>query len=404
MALFEYTAKNNSDGSRVKSTVQADSDRAAAKLLIAQGMTPIDIRNIDETSGWLERFANRVGSKDKVIFFRQFATLLNAGLPLVQSLRTVKDQSANKHLQSIAQEVIGDIEGGKTLSSALEKHPELASNVIVALVAAGEVSGTLDTSLERVANQLEKDSEIIGKVRSAMVYPIIVVVVIIAVIGFMMIAVIPQIQQLYVDLKQQLPFVTLVMVGVANFVRYFWWLIIIGMGLGVYFTKQYIATESGRQNWDAIKFNMPLFGNMFKKLYMARFTRTGEVLLSSGVHMLQMLRICAEAVNNIKVGQAITTASEKVHSGKALSVALKDEQYILSLVPQMIGVGEQSGSIDGMMEKTATYYEKELDNEIRALSTAIEPVLMILLAIVAGFLVVAILLPIYGLVGSGSIK
>ena len=325
-------------------------------------------------------------------------------MPLVQSLRTVKDQSANKHLQSIAQEVIGDIEGGKTLSSALEKHPELASNVIVALVAAGEVSGTLDTSLERVANQLEKDSEIIGKVRSAMVYPIIVVVVIIAVIGFMMIAVIPQIQQLYVDLKQQLPFVTLVMVGVANFVRYFWWLIIIGMGLGVYFTKQYIATESGRQNWDAIKFNMPLFGNMFKKLYMARFTRTGEVLLSSGVHMLQMLRICAEAVNNVKVGQAITTASEKVHSGKALSVALKDEQYILSLVPQMIGVGEQSGSIDGMMEKTATYYEKELDNEIRALSTAIEPVLMILLAIVAGFLVVAILLPIYGLVGSGSIK
>ncbi|NCU30254.1 type II secretion system F family protein [Candidatus Saccharibacteria bacterium] len=404
MALFEYVAKNNVDGSKVKSTVQADSDRAAAKLLIAQGLTPLNVRSIDEGSGWIERYSNRIRSKDKVIFFRQFATLLNAGLPLVQSLRIVKDQSESKRLQAIAQEVIGDVEGGKTLSSAFEKHPNLSSNVIVALVAAGEVSGTLDTSLERIANQLEKDSEVMGKVRSAMVYPIIVVVVIIAVIAFMMIAVMPQIQQLYVDLKQQLPFITLVMVGFSTFIRYFWWLILILMGLAVYFSKQYIATKSGREHWDSIKYNMPLFGKLFKKLYMARFTRTGEVLLSSGVHMIEMLKICADAVNNVKVGQSIKNASEKVHSGKALSVALKDESYILPLVPQMIGIGEQSGSIDSMMEKSASYYEKELDNEIRALSTAIEPVLMVLLAIVAGFLVVAILLPIYGLVGSGAIN
>lgn len=404
MALFEYTAKNSSDGSKVKSTIQADSERAAAKMLISQGLTPIEIRSARDSKGLIDGLTNRIKAKEKVILFRQFATLLNAGLPLAQSLKTVQDQTENKKLKTIVQEVVNDIEAGKTLSSAFEKHPNIANKVIIALMAAGETSGTLDKSLERIANQLEKDAEIMAKVRSAMVYPALVVVVIITVIAFMMIAVVPQIQQLYVDLKQELPFVTLVMVGVANLFRYFWWLVLILLVAVVYSSRQYINTESGRLQWDSIKYNAPLFGNLFKKLYMSRFTRTGEVLLASGVQMLEMLSICADAVNNVQVGKAIIRASEKVKGGKALSVSLKDEEYIMPLVSQMIGVGEQSGTIDSMMEKTATYYEKELDNEIRALSTAIEPVLMIMLAIVAGFLVVAILLPIYGLVGSGAIR
>lgn len=403
MALYEYTAKSTSDGAKIKSTVQADSERVAAKLLISQGLAPIEIRKVADSKGIFEKYAHRIRAKDKVIFFRQFATLLGAGLPLAQSLRTVQEQTENKQLQSIIQEIVTDIEGGKPLSATFARHPNLSSNVVVALIAAGEASGTLDKSLERVANQLEKDAEIMGKVRSAMVYPIIVVLVIVAVIAFMMIAVVPQIEQLYADLKQDLPLVTVILVAIANFVRYFWWLILIALGLAVYFSRQYIETESGRKRWDSFKYNMPLFGNLFKKLYMSRFTRTGEVLMSSGVQMLEMLKICTGAVNNVMVGQSISKASEKVRGGKALSAALKNEDYILPLVPQMIGVGEQSGAIDSMMEKTATYYEKELDNEIRALSTAMEPVLMIMLAIVAGFLVVAILLPIYGLVGSGAI-
>lgn len=404
MALFQYTAKSNVDGKRVKSTVQADTERAAAKLLIARGLTPIDIVSADDSKGLFAKFANRIKPKDRVIFFRQLSTLLNAGLPLAQSLRTVGEQTENQKLKAIVQEVITDIEGGKSLSVAFAKHPNLVSNVIIALLGAGEISGTLDKSLERVANQLEKDSEILSKIRGAMVYPLIVVIVIVIVITFMMVSVVPQIEQLYGDMKLSLPFVTLVLVGAANIVRYFWWLILLLFIGAVYFIRQYITTEKGREQWDAIKYNAPIFGGMFRKLYMARFARTSEVLMSSGVQVLETLKICADAVNNTKVGQAIRRAAEKVKGGKALSVSLKDEQYILPLVPQMLGVGEQSGAIDSMMEKTATYYEKELDNEIRSISTAIEPVLMILLAVVAGFLVVAILLPIYGLVSSGAIQ
>lgn len=404
MALFQYVARSDNDTKKITSTIQADSERAAAKLLIARGLTPVEIIAVDAPKGLFKNMTDRIKSKDRVIFFRQLSTLLNAGLPLAQSLRTVADQTTNERLKAAIQEIIADIEGGKALSVAFAKHPNIASNVVVALIGAGEVSGTLDRSLERVANQLEKDAEVISKVRGAMVYPAIVVIVIIIVITFMMVSVIPQIEQLYKDLRQSLPFVTLVMVMVANFVRYFWWLLILLSIGGAYFLRQYINTEKGRNQWDAIKYNMPLFGGMFRKLYMARFARTGEVLMSSGVQVLEVLKICAEAVNNVKVGQAIKRAAEKVKGGKALSVSLKDEEYILPLIPQMLGVGEQSGSIDTMMEKTATYYEKELDAEIRAISTAIEPVLMVMLAVVAGFLVVAILLPIYGLVGSGAIR
>lgn len=404
MALFQYVARSDNDTKKITSTIQADSERAAAKLLIARGLTPVEIIAVDAPKGLFKNMTDRIKSKDRVIFFRQLSTLLNAGLPLAQSLRTVADQTTNERLKAAIQEIIADIEGGKALSVAFAKHPNIASNVVIALIGAGEVSGTLDRSLERVANQLEKDGEVISKVRGAMVYPAIVVIVIVIVITFMMVSVIPQIEQLYKDLRQSLPFVTLVMVMVANFVRYFWWLLILLSIGGAYFLRQYINTEKGRNQWDAIKYNMPLFGGMFRKLYMARFARTGEVLMSSGVQVLEVLKICAEAVNNVKVGQAIKRAAEKVKGGKALSVSLKDEEYILPLIPQMLGVGEQSGSIDTMMEKTATYYEKELDAEIRAISTAIEPVLMVMLAVVAGFLVVAILLPIYGLVGSGAIR
>lgn len=403
MALFNYVAKSSIDGKKIKATIQADTERAAAKLLIARGLTPIEIRQTDESGSFFTNFSNRISAKDRVIFFRQLSTLLNAGLPLAQSMRTVVEQTENKKLKGTVTEIISDIEGGKSLSVAFAKHPNISSNVIIALMGAGEISGTLDKSLERIANQLEKDAEIIGKVRGAMVYPLIVLVVIILVIAFMMLSVVPQIQQLYTDLKQNLPFITQVMVAIANFMRYFWWVVILLFVGGAYFGRQYISTEGGRDQWDSIKYNVPLFGRMFKKLYMARFARTSEVLMSSGVQVLETLKICAGAVNNVKVGQAINRAAEKVKGGKALSLSLKDEEYILPLVPQMLGVGEQSGSIDAMMDKTATYYEKELDNEIRAISTAIEPVLMIMLAIVAGFLVVAILLPIYGLVGSGAV-
>ena len=404
MKKYDYEARDSASNKIVKSVVQADSENAAAKLLTAQGFVPLKIELQDDKTNFFARFSGRITTKDKVVFTRQLATLIGAGLPLAQSLRTVQEQTTNKRMQEIVQEIISDVEGGKSLSDSFAKHPEAFNKVYVALVSAGETSGTMDDSLKRLAAQQEKDAAMMSKIRGAMMYPSIVLVVIILVIGFMLFTVVPQVEGLYRDLNKGLPFVTLMMIKTANFFSSLWWLVILAMIIGGYFLAQYLKTEQGIRTKDIFKLNVPMFKGMFRKMYMARFARTGQVLLSTGVPMLDMLRITSDAVNNVIISESILRASDKVKGGKALSASLSNEDYFLAMVPQMIKIGEQSGKIDEMMGKTAQVYEDELDEEIRALSTAIEPVLMVFLAIVAGTMVAAILLPIYSLVGNINIR
>ena len=404
MKKYNYEARDSASNKIVKSVVQADSENAAAKLLTSQGFVPLKIELQDDKTSFFAKFSGRITTKDKVVFTRQLATLIGAGLPLAQSLRTVQEQTTNKRMQEIVQEIISDVEGGKSLSDSFAKHPEAFNKVYVALVSAGETSGTMDDSLKRLAAQQEKDAAMMSKIRGAMMYPSIVLVVIILVIGFMLFTVVPQVEGLYRDLNKGLPFVTLMMIKVANFFSSLWWLVILAMIIGGYFLAQYLKTEQGIRTKDIFKLNVPMFKGMFRKMYMARFARTGQVLLSTGVPMLDMLRITSDAVNNVIISESILRASDKVKGGNALSASLSNEDYFLAMVPQMIKIGEQSGKIDEMMGKTAQVYEDELDEEIRALSTAIEPVLMVFLAIVAGTMVAAILLPIYSLVGNINIR
>jgi type IV pilus assembly protein PilC len=399
---FTYKARDLASNSVVHSTVQAQSEAEAGKLLMARNLVPLEITPESDRSNPLSNLRSRITTKDRVVFTRQLATLINAGLPLSQSLRTVQDQTTNKKLQSIIQDIISSVEGGSTLADAFARHT-IFDELFISLIAAGEISGTLDKSLERIANQQEKDAEIANKVRGAMVYPGIVLFVILGVVVFMLTTVVPQIENLYDSLGKELPILTKIMVTAADILQKFWWLIImILIGLGFYL-HHYIMTDVGRKQFDGLKLNVPLFGDLFQKLYMARFTRTGETLLLSGVQMLEMLRIAGRSTGNVLVRDSVMKAAEKVKTGKTLSESLKPEDYILSLVPQMIGIGEQSGQIDGMMGKAATFYENEVDNAIRTISTAIEPVLMVVLAVVAGGMVGAILLPIYSLVGSNGI-
>lgn len=398
MKKFNYQARDSATNKIVKAVVQAESENSAAKLLITQGFTPLEISEIDENGGLLGFIKNRISTKDKIVFTRQLATLISAGLPLSQSLHTSMEQTENKRLQSVIEDIVATVEGGKTLHESFSKHPEVFDKVFLALIAAGEASGTLDDALRRVASQQEKDAATMSKIRGAMTYPIIVLVVIFGVMAFMLFTVVPQVEKLYVDLKRTLPLLTEIMVKLASLITGFWWLILIGLAVIIYFARQYMKTEGGIKLVDNLKLNMPLFGPMFRKLYMARLTRTGQTLLSTGVPMLDMLRITSEAVNNSIIAKSINRAAEKVKGGKALSASLQPEEYILPLVPQMIKIGEQSGKIDEMMGKTAQVYEDELDEQIRTISTAIEPILMVVLAVVAGSMVAAILLPIYSLV------
>lgn len=398
MKKFTYEARDRANNKIVKASLQAESENSAAQLLVKQGFVPLAIKEQVGDGSFIKRITGRITTKDKVIFTRQLATLIGAGLPLSQSLHTTMEQTNNKQLQAVVQEIVTDVEGGKSLSISFAKHPTIFDGVFISLISAGELSGTLDDSLQRVATQQEKDAATMSKIKGALTYPIIVLVVIGAVLGFMLFTVVPQVEKLYKDLHKTLPFLTQIMVDAASFLVHFWWIALIAIGLTIYFTIQFLKTETGRHFKDVFKIRAPIFGKMIQKLYMARFTRTGQTLLGTGVSMLDMLRVSSSAVNNSLISKSIDRAAEKVKGGKALSVALEPETIILPFVPQMIKIGEQSGRIDEMLGKVAQVYEDELDEQIKTISTAIEPILMVVLAVVAGGMVGAILLPIYSLV------
>jgi len=403
MRKFNYEARDKTTKKTVKAVVQAESEQEAAKLLVAQGFTPIDIREISGEDNIFARFTNRITTKDKVVFTRQLSTLIAAGLPLSQSMRTVVDQTPNRRLRGIIQELIVSIEGGHSLHDSFAKHPEVFDKLFLSLMAAGEASGTLDEALQRIAAQQEKDVMITSRIRGAMTYPVIVLIVIAGVMVFMLFTVVPQVEKLYRDLHQTLPLITQVIVSISQFATNFWWVVVLAIIGVVYLGLQYFRTDAGKRMFDVLKLNVPVFKGLFRRLYMARFNRTGQTLLDSGVSMLDMLSISSESVNNSIVAESIDRAAGKVKGGKDLSTSLRGEDYIPELVPQMISVGEKSGRIDEMMGKVAKIYEDELDEEIATISTAIEPILMFVLAIVAGGMVAAILLPIYSLVNTMNI-
>jgi type IV pilus assembly protein PilC len=400
MLTFAYEARNTSTGQKVKAQVQADNENAAAKLIQKQGLTPLSIRA--EKAGSLKLFS-RIKTKDKVLFSRQLSTLINAGLPLVQSLRQVAAQTTNKPLKVVINQVITDVEAGTAFSVALSKHPKVFNRVYISLVAAGETSGTLDTGLERLADQQEKDADIVSKVRGAMIYPLIVLLVMLAVVTFMLVKVLPQVQSIYAGLPgANLPLVTRVLLTISHFITHYWWICIIVVGLSIFFGSRYAKTLGGRRIVDYVKMRAWPAGPLFMKMYMARFARTGTTLVASGVPLIQVLEITADAVDNVHISDSLHKAIEKVRGGKALSDSIDNDKNFLELVPNMLRIGEQSGALETMMSKVADYYEKEVDNEIKAISTIIEPVMMVIMGIIAITIVAAILLPIYGLVNQSG--
>ena len=404
MLTFTYTAHKTETGENVKAEVQAENEKSAAKLLVAQGLFPISIEPKDK-AGLLASsgFGMRVSSKERVIFTRQLSTLINAGLPLTQSLRTVSEQISNKTLHDIVVGVVTSVESGMSLSQSFAQHPRVFSDIYVSLVAAGESSGSLDKALERIAMQQEKDAAIVGKIRSALIYPVIVLAVIVAVLIFMLTTVLPQVGGLYKDLHKALPPLTQILLTVSNFIVHFWLLVIIAVIGGAFALRSYIQTDNGRAALDSLKLNVPLFGKIYRKVYMARFSRTLGTMLQSGIPMLEALRIVKDAIGNVHVEAVLDRSMQQVKGGKSLSSTLEGQEAFMKLVPQMIKIGEQSGAIDSMLDRVASYFEDEVDEEVKNISTTIEPLLMVVLGVTVGGVIAAILLPVYSLVGSGSI-
>lgn len=407
MLTFSYTARDPASGQKVKAEVQAENEAAASKLVQQQGLSLLDISLKEGMGGnsGLGKVFKRIKSKDKILFSRQLSTLINAGLPLVQSLRSIAQQTKNKHMKVVINQVIADVEAGQSFSAALASHPTVFDNVFINLVAAGEASGTLDKSLERLANQQEKDAEILSKVRGAMVYPAIVLFVMVLVVGFMVLQVLPQVEGLYTSIGggASLPLLTRVLLGFSAFVREYWYVAVAVVIVMVFMGSRWARSLGGKRVIDRLKMTMWPIGPLFMKMYMARFARTGTTLVASGVPLVQTLQITGRSINNVHIEESLIKATEKVKAGKSLSSTLEDNPNFLDLVPNMLRIGEQSGAIEQMLGKTADYYEKEVDNEIKTISTVIEPVMMILLGIVAITIVAAVLLPIYGLVNEVTV-
>ena len=397
MKRFTYKAKEIGTGKIIKGTIQAETERVAGKLLVDRGYVPESLK--EEGTGLASKL-NRVTSKDRINFTRQFATLVGAGLPIAQSLRTVSEQTSNKAMKAIIEEILADVEAGRSLSAAFGKHPDVFDKVYLSLIKAGETSGTLDQSLRRIAEQEEKDQKMIGKIKSAMTMPLITLFVIIVVFIYMMLEVVPHVESLYHDLHEELPTLTLIMVGIKDFLIGYWWLMLIiigGIAVGLF---QFFKTELGVRISAIIKLNVPIFNGLFRILYMARFSRISQILLSTGVAVLDTMHIAGESTANVVVQEKVEAAAEKVQAGKTLSDSLKDQDYIMPLVYQMAAIGEQSGKMDEMLGKAAQVFEDELDEKIATISAMIEPLMMIMLAVVAGLLVGGVLFPIYSLVNS----
>jgi type IV pilus assembly protein PilC len=406
MLLYNYTAKEPATGKTVKASVQADSESAAAALIKKEGLVPLDISVGGADGEILPSFLQRkkVKTKDKVLFSRQLSTLINAGLPLVQALRNVAGQTQSKPFRVVIDQVIADVEAGSALSKAIAKHPRVFNQIYISLIEAGETSGTLDKSLERLAIQQEKDADVISKVRGAFVYPIIVLLVMIGVVTYMLLTVLPQVEILYEGMKgATLPVYTRILLFVSDIIKEFWWAIAIALGIAGFFLTRWARTGPGKQVIDKLKMRAPLIGPLFMKMYMARFARTGATLIGSGVPLIRVLEITGSAVNNVHIQASIMNAAEKVKSGKALSSVIEGDENFLELVPNMLHIGEESGATEAMLAKTADYYEKEVDNQIKAISTVIEPVLMVVMGIMALIIVAAVLLPVYTISGESII-
>jgi len=402
MATYKFSAINPENRQRVNSELIANSLKEAVAAVKRQGLNPIEVKQKKSLAN-ISIGTPKVKQKDLVLFTRQLSTLINAGLPLMQALVNTGSQTQDKPLKAIIDATAESIRAGKSLSQSLGLYPKVFSVIYLNLIAAGETSGTLDKSLMRLADQLEKDADITKKIRSAFTYPVVVLVVMLGVMVFMVVKVLPAVGNLYKGLAgTSLPLVTRILLSASNLLIKYWWLFLLILIGVVVFTNAWRRTPTGKGILDNLKMNMWPTGPLFMKLYMARFSRTAATLVASGVPLIQVLEITSKSVNNVHIQQTILESIDKVKVGKTLSESLENNKNFLPLVPSMLKIGEASGTIDQMLERLATYYEKEVDDEVKNISALVEPVLMIVLGVFAFIIVAAVLLPIYSLAGNSS--
>ena len=395
MPVFAYSARN-STGEILSGEIDLPTRDEVVGFLHRQRLRPVTVntkaKEINIT------FGTGIKTREVVIFTRQFATMINSGLPLVQSLTILAEQTENKVFAKIITEVLNDIQSGNTLADSMRKHPKVFTELYVNMVAAGEAGGILDTILLRLAVFLEKNDALVRKIKSAMTYPAVMLFVVIACTTILLWKVVPVFAGIFIDAGLELPLPTRAVLAASAFLQSYLWLMILGLIAAVFAIRQYYKTDGGQLLIDRMLLNMPVLGSMLRKSAVSRFTRTLGTLVSSGVSILEGLQITARTAGNRVIHDAVMASRASIAGGATISEPLKTSGVFPPMVVQMINVGEQTGGLDEMLSKIADFYDDEVDAAVGALTSILEPIMIVVMGVVIGGMVVAMYLPMFDMI------
>jgi type IV pilus assembly protein PilC len=400
MPVFEYTARNASTGQILKGTLDVPSRDEVLKHIKQQKMIVVNVREQPKQISFAGLKRKGIRTRDIVIFTRQFATMINAGLPLVQSLDILARQTENPALAEVTRQVVFDVESGHTLADAFSKHPKAFTELYVNMVAAGEAGGILDTILMRLATFLEKSDALIRKVKGAMVYPGVIMSVAAIAVAVLLIFVIPTFQKMFASVGMELPLPTRIVIGMSDLLINYWWVLVAVAGVAAYAIRNYYQTNDGRKRIDSMMLNSPVLGDLLRKSAVSRFTRTLGTLISSGVSILDGLEITAKTAGNRVIHDAVMESRNSIAGGETIAGPLEKSKVFPPMVISMIAVGEQTGGLDEMLSKIADFYDEEVDVAVSALLSLMEPMMIVVLGVIVGGMVVAMYLPIFDMMNA----
>jgi len=396
---YNYTAITK-NGFKVSGSVESNSENDVLRMIKNNGYLPVSIDRDVEAEAGIEIFAKKVKKKDLAVFCRQFYTMLDAGLNIVNSLDILSVQTENKTLRKAITDVAEDVQKGVTLSEAMRIHEKVFPSILINMVEAGEVSGNLDTILERMAVHFEKENKTENKVRSSMVYPIVLMVVSIAVVIFMLIFILPTFVGMFEGSDTPLPLPTRILIGLSDFLKSYWYIFIGVVALIVFGISSYINSESGRRFFDSIKLKLPIVKGTTVKIVTSRFTRTLSTLMSSGIPLLRSMEVVSKVVNNKVVEEKLISGIEDIRRGVPLSRMIRDVEIFPPMVDSMVKIGEESGALDDILLKTADFYDEEVDVALTKLTSMLEPLMIVFMALIIGFIVIAMYLPMFEVVNT----
>ena len=397
MAAFAYSA-TNALGAESAGQVDAPDIGAARELLRQKGLRPLSLAEIGATGADGKKKHKKIKARSLQVFSRQFATMIDAGLSVVQSLVILEQQTDDRGLAGVIREVRSDVEGGMLLSQAMARHPNVFDRLYISMIEAGEAAGILDTTLDRVAMQIEKEMQIKRRVKGAMVYPTVVLCFAIVVLIGMLMFLVPVFEHIFKDLNGQLPTLTRIVVAASSVVRGYWFILFPAIAGAVYGFRRWKKTPTGRQTWDRFKLRAPAgIGKVVQKVAMARFARTLATLVAAGVDIIKALEIAGTTSGNWVVESALANVRAQVHQGVPIAQPLIDEPVFPPLVAQMVRVGEETGELEKMLDKIADFYEDEVDTSIASLTSIVEPLMMIGVGAIIGVIVISMYLPMFKL-------